>query len=146
MNFHFDVTFFNFKAFTIIKQRFMKKSLLLLSTALVIFCISCEKKNEGPGEVYGKWKLTETLADPGDGSGKYKKADGNKILTLTSSGNIEGDALGALKTFKILDSVTMEVKEADQSRAFIYHYKATENTLTLNPPCIEGCGLRFVRN
>lgn len=129
------------------KQLFDMKKALLLS----IFCLStlffgCKKSTEGSGELYGKWKLTETLNDPGDGSGKYMKVKGDaKYLILNHSGKIEGDATPDLLTFKIVDSVRIEVTSKNYTQPFTYLYKATAKTLTLNPPCIEGCGLRFIR-
>ncbi|UKT62682.1 hypothetical protein [Pedobacter mucosus] len=124
----------------------MKRITLALIITLSIVYLSCKKTGDGIGEVYGTWKLTETLADPGDGSGKYMKVKGDsKYLVLNKSGSIEGDAIPDLLTFKIIDSVKMEVTSKNQTRPFTYYYKATAKTLTLNPPCIEGCGLRFIR-
>jgi hypothetical protein len=126
----------------------MKKILLILLAAASIIYVSCKKTddNDGPGEVYGKWKLTETMQDPGDGSGKYIKVTGDaKYITLDKSGKFEGDAIPELLTFKILDSVRMEVTGKNQSQPYNYRYKVSAKSLTLNPPCIEGCGFRFVR-
>ncbi|WP_293788347.1 hypothetical protein [uncultured Pedobacter sp.] len=48
----------------------MRKILLLLAVAVIISS-SCKKTaNDGQGEVYVKWKLTETLFDIGNGQGK----------------------------------------------------------------------------
>jgi hypothetical protein len=126
----------------------MKKILLILLAAASIIYVSCKKTDDsdGPGEVYGKWKLTETMQDPGDGSGKYIKVTGDaKYITLDKSGKFEGDAIPELLTFKILDSVRMEVTGKNQSQPYNYRYKVSAKSLTLNPPCIEGCGFRFVR-
>lgn len=124
----------------------MKNTLFIILAAMSILYASCKKNNDGPGEVYGKWKLTETMQDPGDGSGKYIKATGaEKYITLEKSGKFDGDAIPELLTFKILDSVKMEVTSTAQNRPYIYYYKVSASSLTLNPPCIEGCGFRFVR-
>lgn len=126
----------------------MKKFILpLIMIALFISYTSCKKNSvsDGPGEVYGKWKLTETLSDPGDGSGKYIKVKEDKYLIMSRTGKMEGDALPDLSAFKILDSLTMEVTSKTYNRTLPYRYKATANTLTLNPPCFEGCGFRFIR-
>ena len=131
----------------------MKKiSLLLLATICIIY-VSCKKNtidNDGPGEVFGKWKLTETMFDPGDGSGKYKKVTGDaKYLTLEKSagkaGKFRGDAIPDLFSFRILDSVKMEVYSNTYKMPMIYRYKVSAKSLQLNPPCIEGCGYRFLR-
>jgi hypothetical protein len=126
----------------------MKKILLILLAAASIIYVSCKKtdNNDGPGEVYGKWKLTETMQDPGDGSGKYIKVSGDaKYLTLNKSGKFEGDALPDLFSFRILDSVKMEVSSNTYKMPMTYYYKVSAKSLQLNPPCIEGCGYRFER-
>ncbi|TCD07587.1 hypothetical protein EZ449_13685 [Pedobacter frigidisoli] len=125
-----------------------RTSLVMLFISLMIF--ACKKNKDtvedGPGEIYGRWKLTETLADPGDGSGRYMKVKGNpQYLNLERSGQMNGDALSDLQTFKILDSVTMEVYSKSYMRSIPYRYKVSARSLTLNPPCFEGCGYRFVR-
>ncbi|MBO9673632.1 MAG: hypothetical protein J7577_09310 [Sphingobacteriaceae bacterium] len=131
----------------------MKKIFLLILATAGLLYISCKKSehnNDGPGEVYGKWKLTETMFDPGDGSGKYKKVTGEaKYLILSKSadkaGKFEGDALPDLFSFRILDSVKMEVYSNTYKMPLTYYYKVSAKSLELNPPCIEGCGYRFVR-
>ena len=127
----------------------MKKIVLLLLAVVGVIYVSCKKSdnnNDGPGEVYGKWKLIETMQDPGDGSGRYKKVSGQaKYLTLDKSGKFEGDAIPELLSYKILDSVKMEVTNKNYNKTLIYGYKVSAKSLQLNPPCIEGCGYRFVR-
>ncbi|QDW24197.1 hypothetical protein FFJ24_004925 [Pedobacter sp. KBS0701] len=130
----------------------MKKIVLVLFSIACIISVSCKKNNngsnnDGPGEVYGKWKLTEVMQDPGNGSiGKYQKVSGQpKYLTLEKSGKFEGDAIPELLTYKILDSVQMEVTNKNYNKTLIYGYKVSAKSLQINPPCFEGCGYRFVR-
>ncbi|MBB6239016.1 hypothetical protein HDC90_003663 [Pedobacter sp. AK013] len=131
----------------------MKKILLLILAATGLLYISCKKSNnnnDGPGEVYGKWKLTETMFDIGNGNGKYTKVTGEaKYLILSKSadkaGKFEGNAMPGLFSFKILDSIKMEVFSNTYKMPLTYYYKVSAKSLQLNPPCIEGCGYRFVR-
>jgi len=124
----------------------MKRALLILLTISTIIYASCKKTIDGPGEIYGKWRLTETLNDPGDGSGRYEKVKGPaKYLTLDKAGRFEGDAVPELQTFKVLDSIRLEVTLTTLSKPITYYYKVSATTLILNPPCFEGCGLKFVR-
>jgi hypothetical protein len=124
----------------------MKKLYLLLLIFSLAY-LGCKKeKEDGPGEVYGTWKLTETMNDPGDGSGKYMKVKGDsKYVTLERSGDITGDALTDFHRFNVLDSARIEFLTKASQEKIIYYYKVSAGSLTLNPPCIEGCGLRFVR-
>ncbi|MFF5380571.1 hypothetical protein [Pedobacter suwonensis] len=130
----------------------MKKILFFLA-AVGMINASCKKSdysNDGKGEVYGKWKLTETLFDIGNGQGKYTKVSGGaKYLILEKSvdkaGIIKGDAIPNLFSFKILDSVQMEVYSDNNKMPAIFRYRASAKSLELNPPCIEGCGYRFIR-
>ena len=125
----------------------MKKKLFALLIIIAGLYISCKKQNSSPGEIYGKWKLTETWADPGDGSGGYSKVKGDaKYITIDQSGKIEGEAMPEIMTYKILDSARMEITSKNYTEPLVFRYKVTAKTLELNPPCIEGCGFRFVRN
>lgn len=123
----------------------MKKTIAIFAAAVCILYFSCKKLTDGVGEVYGKWKLTESYMDPGDGSGKYQPVKENLFLTFDKSGKVTGDAAPTLLTFKILDSINIEFTATGQNRPIVYRYKVSERALTLNPPCIEGCGLRFIR-
>lgn len=125
----------------------MKKLWSALFIAFLVIIVSCKKDDNGTREIYGTWKLTETLNDPGDGSGKYTKINGPvKYLTIDTSGNMQGDAMPDVVKYKILDSERLEITSKNYPQPLIYWYKVTFNTLELNPPCIEGCGLKFKRN
>ncbi|WP_316816693.1 hypothetical protein [Pedobacter nyackensis] len=123
----------------------MKKSLFIITAFLGLFFTACKKNEEGTGKLYGNWKLKETLADPGDGSGRYIMVKEDKYLKMSPSGKITGDALPGLSDFKIVDSVRIEVYSKNTNQNSIFYYTVTGNTLTLNPPCTEACGLKFIR-
>jgi len=124
----------------------MKKVLLTLLIIISGLYMSCKKDQNGPAEIYGTWKLTETLADPGDGSGKYIKAKGaTKYITFDQSGDVSGEAMPDITSYKVLDSTRIEITSKNYSQKLVYWYKLNSTTLEINPPCIEGCGFRFVR-
>lgn len=123
----------------------MKKLQFVFVIGLTFILFSCKKENGGSNEIYGNWKLNETMYDPGDGSGKYIKVKEAKFATFDREGNIKGNAITDLVGYKILDSVRMEVRSNNHSTPLIYRYKLKSSRLELNPPCIEGCGLRFIR-
>ena len=125
----------------------MKKVCFTLLMITLVILVSCRKdRKDGPGEIYGTWKLTETMSDPGDGSGKYQPVKGDaKYITIEASGTITGEAIPDALTFKVLDSMRLELNLKGNTRPAVFWYNVTSNRLTLKPPCIEGCGWRFIR-
>ncbi|MFC4210921.1 hypothetical protein ACFOWA_07000 [Pedobacter lithocola] len=122
----------------------MRKLLFAFLIATII--LSCKKNTESSNEIYGKWKLTETLFDIGNGKGKYTKVTGpDKFLIFDKSGTVEGDVMPDIKRFRLLDSVKIELISNNYVMPITYRYKVNGNSLTINPPCIEGCGLKFIR-
>jgi hypothetical protein len=121
----------------------MKKLLLNCAFICMILICSCKKDAPESGEIFGNWLLLEQYNDPGDGSGKYEKVKDRKTVTFSTTGEITGEVFESPTQFKILDSTKMEI--ISKTRTDIYHYKVTDKYLQLNPPCIEGCGLRFLR-
>lgn len=106
---------------------------------------SCKKEDKGSTEIYGTWKLTEVWDDPGNGSGKYTKVKGKpRYIVIDTAGKLEGDAMPGIVGYKILDKERMEILSPVYTLT-VYQYKLTGNNLELNPPCDEGCGLKFKR-
>lgn len=129
-----------------INRSFMKKTLFALLIITTGLYLSCKKDQNGPAEIYGTWELTETLADPGDGSGKYMKVKGAaRYIIFNHSGEVSGEAMPEITGYKVLDSTRVEVTSKNYEQKLVYWYKLTPTTLEINPPCIEGCGFRFVR-
>jgi hypothetical protein len=124
----------------------MKALLIIISSILAI--ASCGKGDAaGPG-VLGKWIVTESYADPGDGSGTWKKHGKPYDYYLFKSDSTveigtEGKADKQTIRFSVLDS--NRVKFAFAQNPLIYGYTLKNNRLTLHPPCIEGCGMRLER-
>jgi hypothetical protein len=123
----------------------MKNYLLTGAFICTLLITACKKDDQTTGELYGKWVLTEQYADPGDGSGTYQKVKELKTVTFLTTGETTGEVFEPLTRFKILDSVRLEITTKDVNRPLIYYYKVTAKQLVLNPPCIEGCGLKFKR-
>ncbi|MGF1923436.1 MAG: hypothetical protein ACQUHE_04610 [Bacteroidia bacterium] len=123
------------------------KNFLVTSTIICTLLINgCKKDESDKSELLGKWLLTEQLADPGDGSGKYQKVTGeNKTVTFNQSGEVTGEVFTAPAQYKVLDSVRVEITTKTNNQSIVYRYKATSKELILNAPCIEPCGLKFKR-
>ena len=129
----------------------MKNILFLVVIGLYI--TACKRNsgndNNSSGDLLGKWQLTEFLADPGDGSGTWQKADPThpgfiefkSDSTVTISG---ASRLPSVNYFQRLnDSVMLFVKSNKDSTRLGYHLSG--NTLSINPPCYEACGSHYVR-
>ncbi|GGI25450.1 hypothetical protein [Pedobacter mendelii] len=122
----------------------MKK--LIFALLLTTIILSCKKNTESSNEIYGKWKLTETLFDIGSGQGKYTKVTGpDKFIIFDKSGEIQGDAMPDFIRFRLIDSVKIELFSNAYVMPITHRFKVSGNNLTINPPCIEACGLRFTR-
>src|SRR5690606_13552971 len=133
---------------------------------IIMFCIvglqlmnsSCKKNNSSESEVssiIGKWKLTEVYSDPGDGSGKFTKVNGGKILEFTSEGEVSSNSslcsmisnglLHEESSYIISESSGNKNKLIIDKCGYELNYELKGNQLTIYYPCIEGCGERFVR-
>jgi len=134
---------------------FLSKALFLL---LLIGCSDGIGPKNGYG-IVGEWRLFERGGSPG--SGYYTEpvpANPLQSLTFTSDGQIYkvGDSKGALfyffenaNRFRV-DSTEKGLllwtksKKKDKDESY-YHIKFQGDTLTLYPPCIEGCHFAFVK-
>lgn len=125
----------------------MKRAALLLLLCIAIL-ISCSKSDSACAEktaLTGNWKLVETLADPGDGSGTWQPAAHPLTLTFTSNGSIGGDAFPQARHYEVSSDTNLRFTFADGT--FInYNYTLTETTLVLSGGgCIEACGAKFIK-
>lgn len=124
----------------------MKKISLVFFFAITLSMISCKKNENNDKDIHGTWKLISTMADPGDGSGVYTVVKGPvQYVTFLRSGKIVAGDLVPASGFKVLDNERIEFSPKVSDKSFVYYYKLKGDSLELNPPCIEGCGLRFRR-
>jgi hypothetical protein len=131
-----------------IKNNNMKYYALSLLIAAILFVAACGKESvkSGNTSLTGKWKLVQTLLDPGDGSGVWRAAVASTELQLNADGTTSGTTFPAYVSYIIKDSVTLTFSQADKTIQN-YRYKISHNTLTMSPDgpirCIEACGIRF---
>jgi len=121
---------------------------LLLSGILMLSIMACRKRsatveNES---IVGKWKLTESLADPGDGSGKWQPADPAhpSFIEFKADGSLSDTPVSpyAASRYKVTSDSTLLFYRAADTLQERYHFEKTR--LTIIPPCYEACGLHYV--
>lgn len=129
----------------------MKRLLIII---LVLGAIaSCKKTDENKNtDLIGKWKMTEVLMDPGDGSGTFHSVSSNKYIEFRADGTVFSNGS--------LVSNSTETAEADSGRYSLVdstftsyrifidlpltmHFACEGSVLTISYPCIEPCGAKF---
>jgi len=128
----------------------MKKSLQVLSMLILFLITSCDKENVNldSKSLTGKWKLTESLADIGNGQSSWKEVSKKDIkrVEFKANGELAGDAFPDYVSYSIKDSVTISMTHKNQSIQN-YTFRFEDNKLSMSPAgpimCIEACGSRF---
>jgi hypothetical protein len=122
----------------------MKQLQAIFLLLLLVTIGGCATMNTG-SKLTGKWRLTETLADPGDGSGKWKPVESDEsYLTFDSEGGLSSTDSPGYRSYALVDSNKIEISFAD-GRKQVMTYHVDGSTLTLSPQCIEACGSRYTR-
>jgi|GEM_PF-1692429 len=121
-------------------------TLLVIISAVLFTACGSQKGQSVHDKLEGRWQLTETLNDIGDGSGKYTPvtADSSYIM-FSKSGLVSGNAIYGATNYKITDSTHIALTIKGNTAPLNYRYKVESNALELNAPCREACGLRFKR-
>lgn len=128
----------------------MKPIACLFSIAILSFIlISCSKSEvnkKGEIQVAGKWKLTESLVDIGNGNGKWTKVSNSNVsypyIIFKNDSTLESNIFVDMRRYSIIDSTKIRFTFFD-NRKITYSYSMKNSSLVINPPCIEGCGYRF---
>lgn len=129
----------------------MKKVIILLVCLGLLFACN-ESDDNQENNLQSKWKLTEVLADPGDGSGTFQPIESDLTIEFYNDGTLKSNGLlcyMALEsseetsgTYSIVDN-TISPDNCDHSLDFTID---SENSrLIISYPCIEPCGLKFVK-
>lgn len=64
----------------------MRIILIIFSTILLV--LSCIEQESTDNNLIGRWRLTEVLLDPGDGSGTFQGVSSDKIIEFHSDGTV----------------------------------------------------------
>lgn len=102
------------------------------------------------GSLVGKWILIETLADPGDGSGKWTPVNPPNVdyIQFKEDGSIESNVSGRfsrLKKYSVINDSTLHFEYGIGDKVMLY-YKLVGKTLTISGGCIEACGSKFIKS
>lgn len=99
-------------------------------------------------QLSGKWKLTESLIDIGNGQGKWTKVSDTNgsypYIIFKTDSTLESNIFADMRRYHVIDSTKIRFTFFD-NRKIEYRYSFKNNTLLINPPCIEGCGYRFLK-
>ena len=128
--------------------------LLILFSICVFNCSEDDSPTTENNGLIGKWKLTEYLADPGNGSGKWQKVkdENSETIEFHADGRfteIKGSGISSVPLFnsyKILDDKRLEMQPISKSsNPHIWYYSNLSATeLTIGYGCIEECSGRYV--
>lgn len=128
------------------------RSVYIIFAAILFLTASCEENKDRPSEEFeGTWFIKKILSDPGNGSAQYTNVTDTSSITFNAQGAVSSNSsyfgLGMMDSYEILDSakIKFSFKPHSSQSATIYRYKFAGDTLILNPPCIEGCGMKLVR-
>ena len=122
---------------------------------LFLLFISCNNDDDSElnDDIVGTWKLTEVLADPGNGSGEFRAVNSQKTITLladgtiTSNGNLCSMSPEATDPTTGIYSIETSTFQADGCDSFDedfgYPFDQDGKTLIISYPCFEPCKAKY---
>lgn len=114
----------------------------LLVILIITSAYACNKNSDTAQTLLtGKWKLTQLYASTGP-PGQWVPAINNSYVIFYSNGVMGGSVFPNFTSFSIKDSVTLVLFKNDQS-SYSFRYSLKNKVLEIDPPCIEGCGIRL---
>jgi|GEM_PF-1296224 len=122
-------------------------------TAMMTLLLGCAPDDVALApELQGTWKLEAMYMDPGDGSGAYMPVDSDRTLDVKASGEVKSNGdLCRMSTESngtttgVLSTSTQQLEISQCQSSFPIRYALINDYLYLYYPCIEGCGMRFVK-
>lgn len=120
----------------------MKNLHNLILVFIFLSLTACEKSGSDT-TITGKWKLTETLADPGNGSGKWVSVkNSDSYLLINADGTISGNYFTDFKQYRVIDDKEIEFIYQNGSKT-TRKYNLNGNALEISGGCFEACGSRY---
>ena len=119
-----------------------------ITLSFLFILIACTKSSDKTSSsLIGRWKLTETLADPGDGSGKWMPATTNYIIQFNEDSTAYENPVNPYRNvnrYSVINDSTLTLFYSNGT-SFGYRFKIESNTLTIMGGCIEACGTKYKR-
>ena len=129
----------------------MKKYILLLLVGFLFSCSEDGGRESETAEFLGRWKLTEVLIDPGDGTGTFQPVSGNNTLEFLRNGTISSNysfcpfysgTATQFSTAYSADDNTILMNDCF-SEGMNIAYEIDGDNLILNYPCYEACAYKL---
>ena len=131
-------------------QVHIMKYLILTLIVLGTF-VSCNK--EADSELIGTWQLTETLIDPGDGSGTFQSVESDKIIKFKKSGkfcsngsmcDMSTEATNSSSGTYNTSNTTITPSNCSIDDLEL-NYELINGYLIVYYPCYEACQMKFAK-
>ncbi|WP_353719799.1 hypothetical protein [Dyadobacter sp. 676] len=144
----------------------MKTTRILLTLIMLWTVAACKNETADPADdnakrafkennaLIGKWKITEYLGDPGDGSGTYHPVEATMAHTIEFKENGEfveekgqgQSSVPMFNAYKILDDKRLEMIPIDKKApSHIWFYSdLSASKVTISYGCIEACSGKYV--
>ncbi|KOS05249.1 hypothetical protein AM493_03765 [Flavobacterium akiainvivens] len=128
----------------------MKTIFSLFAVLLVIVACSDDDNNNTNPELVNTWRLTQILADPGDGSGTFTAVESDKTLkfaangTVTSNGNLCFMDVAATTASSGTYNDANGTITAQCEASYTLKYAIENGNLIITYPCFEPCKAKFV--
>jgi hypothetical protein len=139
----------------------MVRWLPLVFVMLLLGCSDDDKVVfDNESDLLGRWLLIEQYADPGDGSGEFRKVESDKVIRFFDDGTYTSNGtlcfMGVESTEEV--SGTYEINDMDLSQFSSENFIVPEDCtfeasnvfihlegdkLILSYLCIEGCGQKY---
>ena len=120
---------------------------------MILISLGCnEEETLNPeNELFGTWRLTEVLADPGDGSGTFQPTTIDKTMTFAAEGTIFTNLALCPFSSNINKSVTGAYTFEDNRGVitptdcpdYTLDFELSESNLIIYLPCIEPCAEKY---
>lgn len=124
------------------------KQYILFLIIVVVFAHCDQQKEENESSIAGVWKLTEVLADPGDGSGVFREVESDKEITFYDDNTVKSN--GQLCRMSLDGTNPTEGYYSLEDSTIIsgdctLQFEIEGGVLIIHYPCIEPCGEKYVK-